>query len=59
MIKKLPYWVWIVWACVAWIIALLVAWKLDTHDRLHNVIILFVGFVLGVFTTSILHKLYK
>jgi hypothetical protein len=59
MIKKFPYWIWVVWACTAWAIALLVAWKLNTHDRLHNVILLGFGFGLGTLATSILCKLRK
>ncbi len=59
MVKKFPYWFWVIWACVTWAIALILAWKLNTHDRLHNVIILLVGFALGAFVATIARKIYK
>jgi hypothetical protein len=59
MVKRYPYWVFVVGVFVAWAIALLIAWKLNRADRFHNVLILACGFLLGVLAASLARKVYK
>ena len=59
MTKRYPYWVYVVGVFVAWSIVLLMAWKLISPSRFHNVLIFGGGFLLGVLAASLARKDYK
>jgi hypothetical protein len=59
MIKKYPYWVYVVGVFVAWAIVFLLAWRLISPNRFHNVLIFGCGFLLGVLGASLARKVYK
>ncbi len=59
MVKRFPYWVYVVGVFVAWAIVFLVTWrKLDAH-RFHEVLIFGCGFLIGVLAASLARKIYK
>jgi len=59
MIKKYPYWIYVVGVFVTWAIVLLLAWRLISATRFHNVLIFGSGFLLGVLAASLARKVYK
>jgi hypothetical protein len=59
MIKKYPYWIYVVGVFVAWAIVLLLTWRLISASRFHNVLIFASGFLLGVLAASLARKVYK
>lgn len=59
MIKKYPYWHYVVGVFVAWAIVLLVVRNFISSGRFHNVLIFCSGFLLGVLATSLARKVYK
>jgi len=59
MIKKYPYWVYVVGVFVAWAIVLLVARNFITSSRFHGLLIFACGFLLGVLGASLARKVYK
>jgi len=59
VIKKYPYWIYVVGVFVAWAIALLIAWWSISTPRFHNVLIFGCGFLLGVLAASFARKFFK
>jgi hypothetical protein len=59
MIKRYPYWVYVVGVFVAWTIVLLVARNFISSSRFHNLVIFACGFLLGVLGASLARKVYK
>jgi hypothetical protein len=59
MIKKYPYWIYVVSVFVAWAIVLLVVRNFISNSRFHNVLIFASGFLLGVLAASLARKVYK
>lgn len=59
MIKKFPYWVYVVGVFVAWAIVLLIARNYVGSSRFHNLVIFACGFLLGVLGASLARKVYK
>jgi hypothetical protein len=59
MIKKYPYWVYVVGVFVAWAVVLLIAWRNISPSRFYNVLIFACGFLLGVLAASLARKVYK
>lgn len=59
MVKRYPYWVYVVGVFVAWAIVLLVAWMSISASRFYNVLIFGCGFLLGVLAASLARKVYK
>lgn len=59
MIKKFPYWVYVVGVFVVWAIVLLVTWRTISADRFHDVLIFGCGFLIGVLATSLARKVYR
>jgi hypothetical protein len=59
MIKKYPYWIYVVGVFVAWAIVLLIVRNFITSSRFHNVLIFACGFLLGVLAASLARKVYK
>ena len=59
MTKRYPYWIYVVGVFVAWAVVLLLAWRLISHNRFHNVLIFGCGFLLGVLAASLARKVYK
>lgn len=59
MIKKYPYWVYVVGVFVAWAIVLGVAHIYVSSGRFHNLVIFACGFLLGVLGASLARKVYK
>jgi hypothetical protein len=59
MVKRYPYWVYVVGVFVAWAIVLLFTWRLASTDRFHKVFIFGCGFLLGVLAASLARKVYK
>jgi len=59
MSKRYPYWVYVVGVFVAWAIVWLIAWRLISANRFHNVLIFGSGFLLGVLGASMARKVYK
>jgi hypothetical protein len=59
MIKKYPYWIYVVGVFVAWSVVLLLTWRLINASRFHNVLIFGSGFLLGVLAASLARKVYK
>jgi hypothetical protein len=59
MIKKYPYWIYVVGVFVAWAIVLLLTWRLISASRFHNVLIFCSGFLLGVLAASLARKVFK
>jgi hypothetical protein len=59
MIKKFPYWVYVVGVFVAWTIVLLVAQKFLSSSRFHGLFIFGCGFLVGVLGASLARKVYK
>lgn len=59
MVKRYPYWVYVVGVFVAWAIVLLFTWRLASTDRFHKVLIFGCGFLLGVLAASLARKVYK
>ena len=59
MIKKYPYWIYVVGVFVVWAIVLLVVHHFISASRFHNVLIFACGFLIGVLAASIARKVYK
>lgn len=59
MIKRFPYWVYVVGVFVAWTIIFLVTWKSISPSRFHGVLIFGSGFLVGVLAASLARKVYK
>jgi len=59
MIKKYPYWIYVVGVFVAWAIVLLIARNFISSSRFHNLLIFACGFLLGVLGASLARKVYK
>lgn len=59
MIKKFPYWIYVVGVFVVWAIVLLVARGFLSSSRYHNLLIFASGFLLGVLAASLARKVYK
>jgi len=59
MIKKYPYWMYVVGVFIAWAIVLLLVWRLAGANRFHSVLIFGSGFLLGVLAASLARKVYK
>jgi hypothetical protein len=59
MIKKYPYWVYVVGVFVVWAIVLLVLRNYISSIRFHNVLIFACGFLIGVLAASLARKVYK
>jgi hypothetical protein len=59
MIKRYPYWVYVVGVFVAWAIVLLVVRQFISSSRFHNVLIFGCGFLVGVLAASLARKVYK
>jgi hypothetical protein len=59
MVKKYPYWRYVVGVFVVWAIVLLVVHNFITSTRFHNVLIFACGFLLGVLSASLARKVYK
>lgn len=59
MIKRYPYWVYVVGVFIAWTIVLLIAWNFVSSNRFHGLLIFGCGFLLGVLGASLARKVYK
>jgi len=59
MIKKYPYWIYVVGVFVTWAIVLLVVRNFISSSRFHNVLIFGCGFLVGVLAASLARKVYK
>ena len=59
MIKKYPYWIYVVGVFVVWAIVLLIAWNYISTSRFHGVLIFCCGFLLGVLAASLARKVFK
>jgi hypothetical protein len=59
MIKRFPYWMYVVGVFVAWAIVLLIAHAAINEARFHNVLIFGSGFLVGVLAASLARKIYK
>jgi hypothetical protein len=59
MIKKYPYWIYVVGVFEAWTIVLLIARNFISSSRFHNLLIFGCGFLLGVLAASLARKVYK
>lgn len=59
MIKRYPYWVYVVGVFVAWAIVLLIAHSFVSSSRFHNLLIFGSGFLAGVLGASLARKVYK
>jgi len=59
MIKKYPYWLYVVGVFVAWAIVLLIVRNFISSSRFHNVLIFGCGFLIGVLAASLARKVYK
>jgi len=59
VIKKYPYWIYVVGVFVAWAIVWLLNWRLISASRFHSVLIFGSGFLLGVLAASLARKVYK
>lgn len=59
MVKRYPYWVYVVGVFVAWAIVLLFSKKALSPSRFHSVLIFGCGFLLGVLAASLARKVYK
>ena len=59
MIKKYPYWLYVVGVFVAWAIVLLVVRNFISASRFHNALIFGCGFLVGVLAASLARKVYK
>ena len=59
MIKKYPYWLYVVGVFVAWAIVLLVTRNFISSNRFHNLLIFGCGFLVGVLGASLARKVYK
>jgi hypothetical protein len=59
MIKRYPYWIYVVGVFVAWAIVLLIAWRNVSPARFHNVLIFGSGFLIGVLAASLARKVYS
>jgi hypothetical protein len=59
IMKKYPYWFYVVGVFVAWAIVLLVARNFISSSRFHNLLIFGCGFLVGVLGASLARKVYK
>jgi len=59
MIKRYPYWIYVVGVFIAWAIVLLIAWRSISAARFHGVLIFGCGFLVGVLAASLARKVYK
>ena len=59
MIKKYPYWMYVVGVFAAWAIVLLIAGQLISPSRFHGLLIFSGGFLLGVLAASLARKVFK
>jgi len=59
MIKKYPYWVYVIGVFAVWTIILLVTRYFISSTRFHNLFIFASGFLLGVLGASLARKIYK
>jgi hypothetical protein len=59
IIKKYPYWIYVVGVFIAWAIVLLVIRNFITSNRFNNVLIFGSGFLLGVLAASLARKVFK
>jgi hypothetical protein len=59
MIKKYPYWVYVVGVFVVWALVLLVGHHFISTRRFHNLVIFASGFLVGILAASLARKVYK
>lgn len=59
MIKRYPYWVYVVGVFVVWAVVLVVIHQFVSAARFHNALIFGCGFLAGVLGASIARKVYK
>ena len=59
MLKKYPYWIYVVGVFVAWAIVLLLTRNFISSSRFHNVLIFCSGFLIGVLAASLARKVFK
>jgi hypothetical protein len=59
MIKKYPYWIYVVGVFVAWAIVLVIVRNLISTSRFHHVLIFCSGFLLGVLAASLARKVFQ
>jgi len=59
MIKKYPYWYYVVGVFVVWAIVLLITWQFLTAHRFHDVLIFSCGWLLGLLFASLARKFFK
>lgn len=59
MIKRYPYWVYVVGVFVVWTMVFLITWRSLSTSRFHGVLIFGCGFLLGVLAASLARKIYR
>jgi glucan phosphoethanolaminetransferase (alkaline phosphatase superfamily) len=59
VIKKYPYWIYVVGVFVTWAIVLLIVRNFISSSRFHDVLIFCCGFLLGILGASVARKVYK
>jgi hypothetical protein len=59
MIKKYPYWHYVVGVFVVWAIVLLVAHHFLTNSRFDGLLVFGCGFLLGVLGASLARRVYR
>lgn len=59
MIKKYPYWYYVVGVFVAWAIVLVITSQTLNTSKFHDVAIFGSGFLAGVLGASVARKVYK
>jgi hypothetical protein len=59
MMKKYPYWVYVVGVFIVWAVVLLIARETISANRFHGLLIFGCGFLVGVLGASLARKVYK
>lgn len=59
VIKKYPYWIYVVGVFVIWAIVLLITWRTVSPNRFHNVLIFSSGWLAGLLFASLARKFFK
>lgn len=59
MIKKYPYWNYVVGVFVVWAVVLLIAWQFISTSRFHKVLIFSCGWLVGLLFASLARKFFK
>lgn len=59
VIKKYPYWYYVIGVFVVWAIVLLITWQSLSTNRFHDVLIFSCGWLIGLLLATLARKFFK